>query len=183
MERPPFNADGALERNEPSRNDHAQTGAARRRRPTRSEGAQSRRERGPDGLHNLRSIMPIRWAAVSHLAIVGDSFRAVVISGVYELRQRLGAAPCTRRFGKQPEGLLRSLLDGVSRQELYTFRNEGGDVPRIIVMADRATDTVMLSERIGVADLDGEHFRAQLLERLSWAVGDAHAAEQADREE
>jgi len=25
-------------------------------------------------------------------------------------------------------------------------------------MADRATDTVMLSERIGVADLDGEHF-------------------------
>jgi hypothetical protein len=56
-------------------------------------------------------------------------------------------------------------------------------VPRVIVMAASATDTVMLSERIGVADLDSEHFRAQLLERVSWAVGDAHAAEQADREE
>jgi hypothetical protein len=31
-------------------------------------------------------------------------------------------------------------------------------------MADSATDTVMLSERIGVADLDSEHFRAQLLD-------------------
>ena len=56
-------------------------------------------------------------------------------------------------------------------------------MPRIIVMADSATDTVMFSERIGVADLDSKHFRAQLLERLSWAVGDAHAAEQADRQE
>jgi hypothetical protein len=56
-------------------------------------------------------------------------------------------------------------------------------VPRIIVMADSATDRVMLSERVGVADLDSEHFRAQLLERLSWAVGDAHTVEHADREE
>lgn len=63
------------------------------------------------------------------------------------------------------------------------FRNEGGHVPRIIVMADSATDTVMLSERIGVGDLDSEHFRAQLLERLGWAVGDAHAVEQADRDQ
>jgi hypothetical protein len=52
--------------------------------------------------------------------------------------------------------------------------------PRIIVTADSASDGVMLSERIGIADLDSEHFRAQLLERR---VGDAHAAEQADREE
>ena len=56
-------------------------------------------------------------------------------------------------------------------------------MPRIIVMDDSATDTVMLSERIGIADLDSEHFRAQLLERLWWAVGDAHVAEQADRED
>ena len=56
-------------------------------------------------------------------------------------------------------------------------------MPRIIVMADSATDTVMFSERIGVADLDSKHFRAQLLERLSWAVGDAHVAEHANREE
>lgn len=50
-------------------------------------------------------------------------------------------------------------------------------------MADRATDSVMLSERVGAADLDSEHFRAQLLERLWWAVDDAHAAEQDNREE
>jgi hypothetical protein len=80
-------------------------------------------------------------------------------------------------------GCYRRRWTGCPGREMYTFRNEGGHVPRIIVVADRATDTVMLSERIGVADLDGEHFRAQLLERLSWAVGDAHAAEQADREE
>jgi hypothetical protein len=56
-------------------------------------------------------------------------------------------------------------------------------VPRIIVRADRPTDIVMLSERISVADFESEHFRAQLLQRLSWAVGDAHAAEQADQDE
>ena len=50
-------------------------------------------------------------------------------------------------------------------------------------MAERPTDTLTLSERIRVADLDSEHFQAQLLERLSWAVGDAHVAEPADREE
>ena len=55
-------------------------------------------------------------------------------------------------------------------------------MPRIIVMADSATDSVMLSERVGVADFDSEHFRARLLERVSWAVGDAHVAEQADEE-
>ncbi|MGB0095777.1 MAG: hypothetical protein WBP81_24960 [Solirubrobacteraceae bacterium] len=55
-------------------------------------------------------------------------------------------------------------------------------MPRIIVMADSATDSVAFSERVGVADFDSERFRAQLLERLRWAVGDAHVAEQADRE-
>ena len=50
-------------------------------------------------------------------------------------------------------------------------------------MADSATDSVTLSERVGVADFDSQHFRAQLVERLCWAVGDAHVAEQADREE
>ena len=83
----------------------------------------------------------------------------------------------------QREGMLRSLLDGVIRQAAWTSRNEGGRVPRVIVMADSVTDSMLLSERIGVGDLDSEHFRALLLERLSWAVGDAHAAEQADREE
>jgi len=52
-------------------------------------------------------------------------------------------------------------------------------MPRIIVTADWPADIVMLSERISVADLESGHFRAQLLERLSWAVSDAHATEQA----
>ena len=56
-------------------------------------------------------------------------------------------------------------------------------MPRIIVMADRPSNIVMLSERISVADFESKHFRAQLLERLSWAVGDAHASEQADQDE
>jgi len=107
---------------------------------------------------------------------------AVVISGV---NFDSGLAPLHaggRSDWRQPEGLLPSLPDGYPGRGL-DVRNEGGHVPRIIVIADSATDTVMLSERIGVADLDSEHFRAQLLERLWWAVGDANAAEQADREE
>jgi len=60
--------------------------------------------------------------------------------------------------------------------------DEGEFVPRIIVVADRPADSVMLNERVSVADLDSEHFRGQLLERLSWAVGDADVAEQAERD-
>jgi hypothetical protein len=56
-------------------------------------------------------------------------------------------------------------------------------MPRIIVTADWPADIVMFSERISVADLESDHFRAQLLERLSWAVGDAHATEQARLDE
>ena len=50
------------------------------------------------------------------------------------------------------------------------------------VMADGPTDLVMLSERITIADLESDHFRAHLVERLAWAVGDAHAAERDHRE-
>jgi hypothetical protein len=54
-------------------------------------------------------------------------------------------------------------------------------MPQIIVMADRgegrAEDAVMLRERINAADLESDHFAAQLVERLGWAVGDAHEAE------
>ncbi|MGO9901030.1 MAG: hypothetical protein ACLP0J_15365 [Solirubrobacteraceae bacterium] len=56
-------------------------------------------------------------------------------------------------------------------------------MPRIIVTADWPADIVMLSERISVADLESDHFRAQLLERLSWAVSDAHATEHARLDE
>ena len=51
-------------------------------------------------------------------------------------------------------------------------------MPRIIVTADGPTDSMVLSERINATDLESGHFRAQLVERLAWAVGDACAGEQ-----
>jgi hypothetical protein len=55
-------------------------------------------------------------------------------------------------------------------------------MPQIIVTADRTDDreegAVMLRERINVTDLESDHFAAQLVERLGWAVSDAHEAEQ-----
>jgi hypothetical protein len=54
-------------------------------------------------------------------------------------------------------------------------------VPQIIVTADQSTDrgegAVMLRERVNVADFESDHFAAQLVERLGWAVSDAHEAE------
>ncbi len=55
-------------------------------------------------------------------------------------------------------------------------------MPQIIVTADRGEGrgecTVMLRERVSAADFESRHFTAQLVERLGWAVGDAHALEQ-----
>lgn len=55
-------------------------------------------------------------------------------------------------------------------------------MPHIIVVADRRQDqeggAVMLRERISSSDLESQHFAVHLLERLEWAVGDAHEAEQ-----
>jgi hypothetical protein len=55
-------------------------------------------------------------------------------------------------------------------------------VPQIIVTADKATEdgerAVMFTERVTVHDFESDHFQAQLVERLGWAVGDAHAVEQ-----
>ena len=54
-------------------------------------------------------------------------------------------------------------------------------MPQIIVIADSARrqgeESVMLRERVSLADLESEHFAAQLVERLGWAVGDAHEVE------
>lgn len=54
-------------------------------------------------------------------------------------------------------------------------------MPQIIVTADRSTDrgedVVMLRERVSLSDLESDHFARHLLERLGWAVGDAHEAE------
>lgn len=54
-------------------------------------------------------------------------------------------------------------------------------MPQIIVAADRGAafgeGAVMFKERVNVADFQSEHFAAQLLERLGWAVEDADAEE------
>ena len=55
-------------------------------------------------------------------------------------------------------------------------------MPQIMVKAGGASEAVMLAERVNVADFESEHFRT-LLERLSWAVGDAHTAEQAHHQD
>ena len=58
-------------------------------------------------------------------------------------------------------------------------------MPQIIVTADEETrqaeTSVMLRERVNVADFESDHFAAQLVERLGWAVSDAHDAEQEPR--
>ncbi|MFZ1994410.1 MAG: hypothetical protein WAU75_09890 [Solirubrobacteraceae bacterium] len=50
-------------------------------------------------------------------------------------------------------------------------------MPQIIVIADESADDagppIMLRERVTVSDFESEHFAAQLVERLGWAVGDA----------
>ena len=54
-------------------------------------------------------------------------------------------------------------------------------MPQIIVVADTDNDqsdgAVMLRERISPSDLESDHFAAQLLQRLGWAVDDARRAE------
>jgi hypothetical protein len=55
-------------------------------------------------------------------------------------------------------------------------------MPQIIVTADRTDDrgegAVMLRERVNLTDFESDHFAAKLVERLGWAVSDAHEAEQ-----
>jgi hypothetical protein len=57
-----------------------------------------------------------------------------------------------------------------------------GNMPQIIVTADQPGDgsdrPMMLTERVSVQDFESDHFRAQLVERLGWAVGDADAIDQ-----
>ena len=54
-------------------------------------------------------------------------------------------------------------------------------MPQIIVTADapseRDSAAVMLRERVNLSDFESDHFASQLVERLGWAVGDAHQAE------
>jgi hypothetical protein len=53
-------------------------------------------------------------------------------------------------------------------------------MPEIIVAAGRdgrADGAVMLRERVNADDFESERFAANLVERLGWAVIDAHEAE------
>jgi hypothetical protein len=56
-------------------------------------------------------------------------------------------------------------------------------MPEIIVTAARDDATVMLRERVNVADFESDHFAAKLVERLGWAVSDADEAEREPRSE
>ncbi|MGH2960589.1 MAG: hypothetical protein ACRDL3_00105 [Solirubrobacterales bacterium] len=54
-------------------------------------------------------------------------------------------------------------------------------MPQIIVTTNTADDgngAVLLKERIGPLDLESDHFSAQLIERLGWALVDADDLEQ-----
>jgi hypothetical protein len=55
-------------------------------------------------------------------------------------------------------------------------------VPQIIVTADKSAkgseSAVMFTERVSVEDFESDHFQAQLVERIGWAVGDADEVEQ-----
>jgi len=53
-------------------------------------------------------------------------------------------------------------------------------VPRMLVMtesADQAPVEVMLNEHLAPSDLASDHFAAQLVERIAWALADAEQAE------
>lgn len=55
-------------------------------------------------------------------------------------------------------------------------------MPQIIVMADARDRSVTFTERVTVSDFESRHFQTQLVERLGWAVEDAHAVERDHRE-
>jgi hypothetical protein len=59
-------------------------------------------------------------------------------------------------------------------------------MPQIIVAADRGAafgeGAVTFRERVNVTDFESEHFAAQLVERLGWAVEDADVVERTQPE-
>jgi hypothetical protein len=56
-------------------------------------------------------------------------------------------------------------------------------MPQILVVADAreaSQSEVVYRERIATSDLESDHFSAQLVERVGWAVHDADELEQRD---
>jgi hypothetical protein len=58
-----------------------------------------------------------------------------------------------------------------------------GTMPQIMVTANEPTEDneqpVMLRERVSAEDFQSDHFQAQLVQRLGWAVADAAEVERA----
>ena len=55
-------------------------------------------------------------------------------------------------------------------------------MPRMLIMtepAEQAPAEVMLSEHVATGDVASDHFAAQLVERIAWALADAEEAEHA----
>ena len=53
-------------------------------------------------------------------------------------------------------------------------------MPRMLIMtepAEQAPAEVMLSEHVATGDIASDHFAAQLVERIAWALADAEKAE------
>jgi hypothetical protein len=59
-------------------------------------------------------------------------------------------------------------------------------MPQIVVMTDvpeKAGSEVVYRERVAPSDLESQHFSAQLVERVGWAVRDADSQLQESPEE
>ncbi len=53
-------------------------------------------------------------------------------------------------------------------------------MPRIIVQAepaDKHEPVMLMAERVSSSDMESNHFNAQLIERLGWAISDAKTVE------
>ena len=58
-------------------------------------------------------------------------------------------------------------------------------MPQILVLADSAEGSgeVVYRERVAASNMESPHFSGQLLERVSWAVGDADVLEHREQVE
>jgi hypothetical protein len=59
-------------------------------------------------------------------------------------------------------------------------------MPQILVVTDatdKDTGNVLLSERLAPALLESDHYAAQLVERVRWALADAERIDRADDED
>jgi hypothetical protein len=63
-------------------------------------------------------------------------------------------------------------------------RTRRDKMPQILVVADspQSAGEVVYRERVARSNMESEHFAGQLLERMSWAVGDADELESRPRE-